>query len=79
MKWFLGLLVILLGAVMVIKTPWFVSNFGRSSWAEQHLGGGGTYLMYKLLGIIMILATLMVVTGLMGELFLSIFGRLFGL
>lgn len=64
---------------MVIKSAWFVQNFGRSAWAEQHLGSGGTHLMYKLLGILFIIGSLMVMTGMMGELIISIFGRLFGL
>ncbi len=79
MKYILGILGIALGAVMVIKTQWFVENFGYSAWAEEKLGGGGTRLMYKVLGIIFIIIALLVMTDMMGPILLNIFGRLFGI
>lgn len=79
MKYVLGLLVIALGAVMVIKTEWFIENFGQSSWAEDKLGSGGSRLMYKLIGIAAIILSLMAMTGMLGEVILSVFGGLFGL
>ena len=79
MGYVFGILVMLLGVFMVIKTQWFISNFGHSGWAESKLGGGGTRIMYKVLGILFVFGTLMVWTGMMGELFISFFGRLFGL
>lgn len=70
----------MVGIFMVVKTEWFLNNFGASSWAEQHLGSsGGTRLMYKLIGIIMIVLAMMGMTGMLGNVILSIFGRLFGL
>ena len=77
MKYFLGILVIALGVMMVIKTGWFVSNFGRNDWAEQNLGGGGTYTLYKILGIIFVFGSLAMMTGMLGEIFLGIFGKVF--
>lgn len=79
MKFILGSIVIIVGALMVIKHTWFVNSFGRSAWAEQHLGSGGTYLMYKLLGVVIIILSLMSMTGLTEKLILAIFGSLFGL
>lgn len=79
MKYILGILVIALGAFMVIKTQWFVENFGYSAWAEAKLGGGGTRLMYKVLGIIFIIISLLTMTDMMGPILLSIFGGLFGI
>ena len=32
--------------------------FGHNSLAEQYLGSGGTYTMWKLLGVIVILGTI---------------------
>lgn len=75
----IGILVIVLGAFMDIKTNWFVENFGHSSWAEQYLGGGGTRTMYKILGIVLIFGSLMAMTGILGKLILGVFGRLFGI
>jgi hypothetical protein len=77
MKYFFGALVIALGVMMVIKTQWFIENFGYSDWAESKLGGGGTRLMYKVLGILFIFGTILALTGALGEIFLGIFGNLF--
>ncbi|MBD3311132.1 MAG: hypothetical protein GF349_01380 [Candidatus Magasanikbacteria bacterium] len=80
MKYIIGLLGIAVGVILVIKTEWFVQNFGTNAWAEQHLGtSGGTRLMYKLIGIAIILVAMLGVTGLLGPLVLATFGRLFGL
>ena len=79
MKYVLGLLVIVVGALLVIKTEWFIENFGQSSWAEDKLGGGGSRLMYKLIGIAAILLSLMAMTGMLGEVIIGIFGGIFGL
>jgi len=69
---------IAVGAIMFIKTPWFVNSFGRSAWAEANLGSGGTYNLYKILGMVIIVASLMWATGLMQNLILSIFGSALG-
>ncbi|KKW42582.1 MAG: hypothetical protein UY92_C0005G0004 [Candidatus Magasanikbacteria bacterium GW2011_GWA2_56_11] len=79
MKYIIGLLAVVLGAFMVIKTQWFLENFGHSAWAEEKLGGGGTRLMYKGIGLIIIVLAVLGVTGALGEIILSIFGGLFGL
>ncbi len=73
--WLIG---VALGAVLVIKTEWFLNTFGRVSWAEEHLGTeGGTRLFYKLLGLVFIIISLMGVAGLLGDFVISIFGGLF--
>lgn len=74
MKYVVGILVILLGVAMVLKTNWFLQMFGRIGWAEQHLGlEGGSRLFYKLLGIAFIFLSLMGMTGLLGQLILGFF------
>ncbi|PIZ96765.1 MAG: hypothetical protein COX80_00505 [Candidatus Magasanikbacteria bacterium CG_4_10_14_0_2_um_filter_33_14] len=77
MGYVFGILIIIVGAFMVIKTEWFVSSFGYSGWAEEKLGGGGTRTMYKLLGIAAILLSLMGMTGMLGEVIIKVFGRMF--
>jgi hypothetical protein len=55
MRYFLGLIMVGIGVLLIIKTEWFVQNFGSNAWAEEHLGtSGGTRLMYKLIGIVFI-------------------------
>lgn len=79
MKFLWGGLAILAGIVLVIKTEWFIQNFGSSAWAEAKLGtSGGTRLMYKLIGIALIFGAFLGTTGLLGKIILSFFGPLFG-
>lgn len=79
MKYIIYLGAIILGSIMVIKTEWFVQNFGSIAWAEQHLGTeGGTRLAYKLLGIVLIISALMIATGVMQSLLLNLFAPMFG-
>jgi hypothetical protein len=80
MKYFLGILIIAFGTLLVIKTEWFVQNFGTNAWAEEHMGtSGGSRLMYKLIGLILILASLMMMTGLLQIMIMGIFGSMFGI
>jgi hypothetical protein len=74
-----GIIGIVVGSIMVIKSEWFLSFFGRINWAEIHLGGeGGTRILYKLLGVLAIIISLMIMTGMIEGLLLAIFGPLFG-
>ena len=68
---------IVLGAFMVIRTEWFIENFGYSDWAEAKLGGGGTRIMYKVLGILFIVGSVLGMTGALGEIIIGVFGKLF--
>lgn len=80
MKYILGIMVIAVGIFMIIKTEWIVENFGTSDWAEANMGtSGGSRLLYKLIGLALIFGSMMMMTGMLGEIFISIFGRLFGL
>jgi hypothetical protein len=57
----LGLTLIAAGFLVIWKTNWFVENFGSIGWAEEHLGSGGTWSFYKILGVILILAAFIIV------------------
>ena len=66
------LLATLIGSLLLIKTEWFLNNFGRIQWAEMHLGTeGGSRLFYKLLGILIIFISFLFITGLMQKLLLK--------
>ncbi|OGH59783.1 MAG: hypothetical protein A2725_02080 [Candidatus Magasanikbacteria bacterium RIFCSPHIGHO2_01_FULL_33_34] len=80
MRYIYGLIAIVLGVMFVIKSEWLVNNFGANAWAEEHLGtSGGSRLMYKLMGIAIIILTVMILSGMAQEIFLSVLGRTFGL
>ncbi len=73
-----GVVGIFVGSVMVMRSEWFLSFFGRIDWAEIHLGSeGGTRVFYKLLGMVTILVSLMIMTGMIEGLLMAIFGPLF--
>jgi len=79
MRFILGFVGVAIGAFLIIKTQWFIQNFGTNAWAEQHMGtSGGTRLMYKLIGLVFIIISVLAVTGLLGGIILGIFGSLFG-
>ena len=78
MKYLVASLAIAVGAILVITTEWFIQNFGTSSWAEEHMGtSGGTRLFYKLVGIVIILIAFLGISGLLGDMVLGFFGKLF--
>lgn len=78
MTYVLGFLCMILGVFMTLKADWFLQNFGKSAWAEEHLGGDGSRTLYKLLGVILFFGAIMAMTGTLGNIILSIFGNLFG-
>jgi len=66
-SFFIGLILIALGVMMVIKTEWLLNNFGRIAWFEEHLGvEGGSRLGYKIVGLLLIFFGLLAMTGLSG-------------
>jgi len=74
----IGIGLVLIGVAFILKSEWFLQNFGSIGWAEEHLGtSGGTRLMYKLLGIILIFVGMLMVTGLMEGFLMGTVGRLF--
>lgn len=75
---FLWLLGVLIGFLIVWKSEWLYQNFGSMSWAEQYLGTeGGTRLFYKLFGLVIIIISMLGVSGLLGGLIMGIFGGMF--
>jgi hypothetical protein len=64
-----------IGVVFVIKTEWFMQNFGRIPWAEEKLGD--SRLFYKLLGILISLIGIMLATNMLGGFLLATVGKLF--
>ena len=83
-RFFIGLLIIAVGFSMVWKTTWYLDVFGRVPWAEQHLttsfgaGLGGSWMWYKLLGIVVIVAALLYMTGILQGILVTILGPFFG-
>lgn len=78
MRYVIGIIFVLAGILLVFKAEWFYQNFGTNAWAEENLGtSGGTRLMYKLIGIALILIGFLTITNLMNQLLTATIGRLF--
>ncbi len=74
----LGLIMVAAGFMLVWKAHWFVINVGRIGWFEQHMSTfGGSWLAYKLIGLIIILAGLLTISDLQGEVADAILSPLF--
>ena len=60
----IGILMTVGGAMLVIKSEWFLNNFGRIAWFEAKLGTeGGSRLGYKLVGILFLFIGIITMTG----------------
>lgn len=70
-----GFILFVIGPLLIIKTEWFLENFGRIPWAEQHLQSG-TRLFYKLLGIAFMFFGLTMMFDMFGDIVMWVFGPL---
>lgn len=78
MRYFVGTLLLLAGTVMIFKTEWFLNNFGSISWAEEHLGtNGGSRLMYKLIGLVLIFFGMLFITNMIEGFLMGTIGKIF--
>lgn len=78
MQIILGIIAVLIGAGMVLKTEWIIQNFGTNAWAEDKLGyNGGSRLLYKCIGIIFIFLGFLMITGLFQGFLMGTLGKIF--
>jgi hypothetical protein len=64
MKFILGIIILILGVVIVMKSESFLRFFGRIGFFEKHLGTeGGSRLGYKMIGIFFIFIGILTMTG----------------
>lgn len=76
-KILIGLFITALGVSLSFKTQWYMRILGRLPFAEKYMGGGGTRLFYKLLGVLVAIIGLMVTTDLMDNFLEWLIGGLF--
>ena len=60
----IGAILVVLGAAVVIRTNVVMDFFGSMDFADKYLGGGGSRLMYKLIGILVCFIGFMYATNL---------------
>jgi hypothetical protein len=64
----IGIILTVIGALFVIKTEWFLQNFGSIEFFDKNLGSsGGSRLGWKLLGLISIVIGILMMTGSGGQ------------
>lgn len=74
MRYVIGIICIGIGFLLVWKADWMMNNFGRIAWAEEKLGmEGGTRLLYKLIGITIIVFAFLYMSGILEGILSSIF------
>jgi hypothetical protein len=71
MRFVLGILIVIAGVGLILKTEWVIQNFGTSSWAEGKFAtSGGSRTLYKLIGLVLIFIGMLLATNLF-DLFLG--------
>ncbi|MBU0546345.1 hypothetical protein KKA13_03775 [Patescibacteria group bacterium] len=78
MQFIIGILLAILGAALIIKSEWFLQNFGSIAWAEENLGtSGGSRLLYKLVGLVFIFIGFILATGMWESFLMATVGKIF--
>lgn len=78
MRYFIGILLVAAGLFLILKTEWFIENFGTNAWAEEHLGmNGGTRLMYKVIGLIFIFFGFLAITNMINGFLMGTVAKIF--
>jgi uncharacterized membrane protein YkgB len=71
----IGIAITIIGFLVVWKSEKVFRFFGRSAWAEKHLGyEGGSRLFYKLIGIVIIFIGLFVISNIWADIMEGIAG-----
>lgn len=73
-----GLIIVVVGTIIVLKSEWIYQNVGPIPWAEAHLHTeGGSRVLYKIIGIVVVVIGFMIITNLMSKLLTAVLGKLF--
>lgn len=64
----LGLVIMVIGFLFVAKTQVLLNWFGPSSFAEEKMGPGGSWLYYKIVGIIIAFVGVFIATDIISDL-----------
>ena len=74
----IGVLMVVIGILIVIKTEWIVQNFGTNAWAEAKFGfSGGSRIFYKLIGLGIIFIGFIIMTGMWEGFLMGTVGKIF--
>jgi uncharacterized membrane protein YkgB len=71
-----GIIGVAIGFSFVVYTHPIVDNTTRIGFAERYLGAAGTYVFYKIMGVIIIFVSLLVMIGVGDMIYNSVLGTL---
>ena len=75
----LGGLGLVLGFIVVWKSTYIVDSVtGPNAWAEETLGGAGTYTFIKILGFLIMIIALLYMTGMLTNMGMKLIEFTFG-
>lgn len=77
MRIVLSIIGIVVGIIYIKYSDTLTRATGSIGWAEDHLGGGGTYTLHKLIGLAIIVISIFSMTGSFQWLMSVTIGRLF--
>jgi di/tricarboxylate transporter len=77
MRFLVGLVGIPLGFVIIVYRERIKQFTGDISWAEKHLGSGGSYTAILLFGLLVTFGSFLFMTGTLQLFFESVFGNFF--
>lgn len=67
MNFFLGLIIVMAGFMMMAKSEWLLNNFGGIPFFERYFGSsGGSRFGYKIIGAVAIFFGLLAMIGMLG-------------
>ena len=59
----IGSITTAIGLFLLVNTYFSTRNIGRSAWAETNLGSGGTYILMKAVGLVVIVVSVLYIVG----------------
>lgn len=62
-----GILLVGFGLTLTLRTYWFIDFLGPLDFLEYKIGPGGTRLVYKILGAVIVIIGFLVMTNLWGR------------
>ena len=68
-NFFTGLILVGIGTLTLVFNFQIVNTFGRQDWIERRLGGGTTFLFFKVISVLVVFVGLLFATGLGGSFF----------
>ncbi|MFA5029849.1 MAG: hypothetical protein WC518_03905 [Patescibacteria group bacterium] len=71
-----GIIGAVVGFLMVFRPKFFLDAIGEQAWMEKVFGSGGGISGYKVMGVVIVIISFLIMTGLIEGVLMAIFGPL---